>query len=128
MFSNMPLTSHDTQPAMLAICHARGSAVATAAALAWPASHSHTPSAAVPTTRAAFMQVSVAMKRVVMRMCAAMRSRCSTMASRTYESSSAARANSFTVGKLVYESTTLPMTSERASELSRDRSRMRGTK
>ncbi len=101
MFSKMPLTSHDTQPAMLAICHASGSAVATAAALACPASHSHTPSAAVPTTRAAFMQVSVAMKRVVMRMWAAMRPRCSTIASRTYESSSAARANSFTVGKLV---------------------------
>ena len=68
------------------------------------------------------------MNRVVIRMCAAIRSRCPSIASRTYASSSRARANSLTVGKFVYESTTRPITSERASELVFDRSRIRGTK
>ena len=82
MFSKMLETSHDTQPAMLAICQASGSAVATSAGLAAP-SHSATPMAAVPTISAEFRQASVNMKRVVIRMCAAMRSRCSSIASRT---------------------------------------------
>ena len=84
-FSKMPLvTSQLTQPATLAICHASGSADrddAGAGLGRWPTAAS--PIVAVLTSSSAFITESVAMKRVVTRMCAAIASVCSSMTSRT---------------------------------------------
>ena len=101
MFSKMPVTSQLTQPATLAICHASGSAVATMPAVARSRLHSTMPMPAVPTSSIAFMVASMPMNLVMSRMCAAMACACSSIISRTYASSSRARAKSFTVRMLV---------------------------
>ena len=101
MFSKMPVTSQLTQPATLAICQAIGNAVATSPALTWPTLHNTMPMLAVLTSSSAFSVDSVAMKRVVSRMWAAIAAVCWTITSRTYSSSSRARANSLTVRMLV---------------------------
>ncbi len=101
MFSKMPVTSQLTQPATLAICHASGSAVATTPALTCPCAHRVMPMPAVATSSSAFIVDSVAMNLVMSRMCAAIAFACSSITSRTYASSSRARAKSFTVRMLV---------------------------
>jgi len=100
-FSKIPVTSQLTQPATLEICQARGKAVATSPAPTCPWAHSVMPIAAVPTNSSAFITDSVAMKRVVTRMCAAIAAVCWSTTSRTYVSSSLARAKSLTVRMLV---------------------------
>ena len=83
MFSKMPVTSQLTQPATLAICQASGSAVATTPASMVPRPQSVMPMPAVLTSSSAFIVDSVAMKRVISRMCAAIAPVCSSMTSRT---------------------------------------------
>ena len=97
----MPVTSQLTQPATLAICQASGSAVATTPALTSPCPQSVMPMPAVPTSSSAFIVERMAMNRVMSRMWAASAPVCSSIASRTYASSSRARANSFTVRMFV---------------------------
>ena len=73
-FSKIAVTSQLTQPAAFAVCHASGNAVATIAALTVPSIQSARPMAAVPTSSAALSTVSQIKKRVIIRVCAAMRS------------------------------------------------------
>ena len=100
-FSKIPVTSQLTQPATLAICQASGSAVATTPAVTCPCPQSVMPIPAVLTSSSAFIVASTAMKRVMRRMCAAIAPVWSSTTSRTYASSSRARAKSFTVRMLV---------------------------
>ncbi len=95
------MTSQLTQPAAFAVCHASGSAVATIAALTAPCAQSVRPIAAVPTSSAAFSSVSQIRNLVIIAVCAAIASWWWSIASRTYASSSASRANSFTVRMFV---------------------------
>ena len=97
MFSKMPVTSQLTHPDTLAICHASGSAVATTRAPMMSWLHRTMPMADVDTSKSAFITDSVNMKRVIRRMCAAMAPVWSSITSRTYASSSRARAKSLTV-------------------------------
>ena len=97
----MPVTSQLTQPATLAICQARGKAVATTPALTAPCAHSQMPIAAVPVRSAAFISESENMNCEMRRMCAPIAPWCSSITSRTYASSSASRAKSLTVRMFV---------------------------
>jgi hypothetical protein len=101
MFSKMPVTSQLTQPETLEICQASGSAVATTPALTAPRLQRTMPMADVATSSSAFIAASVSMKRVMSRMCAAIAPVCCSITSRTYASSSRARAKSLTVRMLV---------------------------
>src|SRR3954469_18303775 len=100
-FSKIAVTSQLTQPAAFAVCHASGRAVATTPALMLPCAHRYTPIAAVQTRSAAFSAVSPIWKRVMTPMCAFIAFWCTSTDSRTYASSSARRAKSFTVWMLV---------------------------
>ena len=83
MFSKMPATSQLTQPATLAICQARGNAVATTPALTVPCAQSQIPMAAVPVNSAAFITDRANMNWEISFMCAAMAPWCSSITSRT---------------------------------------------
>ena len=100
-FSKMPATSHDTQPAVLVICQASGSAMANTPTSSRWACHSHRPTAAVATSNSAFISHSVQMNRVTIRMWPAIEPWCAVITSRTCWSSSLGRANSFTVRMLL---------------------------
>lgn len=75
--------------------------MATTPALTSPFAHSVIPMPAVPTSSIALSADSVLMNRVMSRICAAMACACSSITSRTYASSSLARAKSLTVRMLV---------------------------
>ncbi|MNC91047.1 hypothetical protein D3C83_72350 [compost metagenome] len=83
MFSKIPVASQLTQPAMLEICHASGSAVATTPAPMVPSAHSQMPIAAVPVSSIAFITASANMNFEMSCMCAASAPWCSSTISRT---------------------------------------------
>ena len=85
----------------MAICQASGSAVATMPALTRPCPQSVMPMPAVLTSSNAFIVDSTAMNRVMSRIWAEIAPVCSSTTSRTYASSSRARAKSFTVRMFV---------------------------
>ena len=100
-FSKIEVTLKATQPEMLAICQAIGSAVATAATSIAPSVQSQTATAAMAVIIAAFSVASAKPLKVTRRICrwkAAVRA---SSPSRMKASSSRARANSFTVWILV---------------------------
>ena len=101
MLSKMEATLNATQPEMLAICHAIGTAVATAPTPISPRVHSDTPTAAVDVTRAAFSAASAKPFSVTSRICRRNASVSASTPSRAWASSSRARAKSFTVCTLV---------------------------
>ncbi len=68
-FSKIEVTFCATQPAMLEICQASGSAVASPPTPIRPAVHSHTPIAPVPTSKAALSTESVMPNSVMRRNC-----------------------------------------------------------
>ena len=100
-FSKMPVMFCATQPAMLEICQASGSAVATVASGTRPARQARMATAPTPTTIAALISASARLHRVISRSWRWKVSVCSSTASRTKASSSRARANSLTVRMLV---------------------------
>ena len=69
MLSKIEVTLNATQPEMLAICHAIGSAVATAPRPISPRVHSHTATAAVAVIMAAFSVASAKPFSVTSRIC-----------------------------------------------------------
>ena len=100
IFSKIPATSQDTQPAAVVICQAKGTAIAnTATSKAW-ACHNQMPTPAVPTSSMALSSHSAAMNWVVMREWPAMASWCACITPRTWRSSSLGRAKSLTVRML----------------------------
>ncbi len=100
-FSKMPVMFCATQPAMLEICHASGSAVATVPTGTRPARQASIASSPVPTTMVAFIKASVTLHSVISRNWRWNAPVCWSMASRTKASSSVERANSLTVRMLV---------------------------
>ena len=100
-FSKMPVMFCATQPAMLEICQASGSAVATVPIGTRPARQARIASVPVAVTISAFITASVTLHRVTRRSWRRNAAVCSSTASRTKASSSRERANSFTVRMLV---------------------------
>jgi hypothetical protein len=101
MFSKMPATLKATQPEMLAICQAIGSALATIASGISPFDQSQMASAAVLTSITAFSEDSSSPFSVTSRVCRPKSRFSVSSASRTKASSCSARAKSFTVMMLV---------------------------
>ncbi len=97
----MPVTFCATQPAICVICHASGSAIATAPMSIVPRVHSQIAAVAVAVTMVAFITVSVSVNAVVSRSWRMNVPVCWSTASRTCASSSRAVANSFTVRMFV---------------------------
>ena len=97
----MAVTLKATQPEILAICQAMGSAVATAARPIWPWIQSQMPVAAVAVIIEAFSRPRVKPFTVTSRICRRKAAFSACTPSRTKASSCEARANSFTVWILV---------------------------
>jgi hypothetical protein len=101
MLSKIEATLKATQPEMLAICQAMGSAVATVPMPISPRVHSQTAVAAVAVIMDAFSVPSAKPFSVTSRICRRNASVSATTPSRAKASSSRARAKSFTVWTLV---------------------------